>query len=54
MILTKNEAICVVLGLAGRPLTLEEVKAGLMLLNRRMIPTEFTPDVIEEMVKHGT
>lgn len=51
MRLTKDEAVCLVLGLAGRPLTLEQLKAGLIKLNDYMIPTEFTAGIIEEMVK---
>ena len=53
MILTKDEAICVVLGLAGQPLTLEQLKAGLMIMNRHRIPMEFTAGIIEEVVKYG-
>lgn len=54
MILTKDEAICLVLSLADQPLTQEQLNAGLIKLDDYMIPTEFTPAVIEEKVKSNS
>ncbi len=40
MILNKNEAICLLLGMADKPLTEEQIEAGLIVLDKFMIPTE--------------